>query len=301
MTLQPGLPALPARDPAGHKGTFGSVCVVGGCASAPTVMLGSAVLASLGALRAGAGLCTIAAPQPLLAGMLEANPSATGLPLPVDAQGVILPSEAAAALDAHAARATVMAVGPGLGTSFAAQQVVMRLVAQDSDRPMVLDADALNCLALTREFARDFHCRAVLTPHPAEFARLAQALAIVADPIAPERRAEAAERLAQRLACVVVLKGHRTVVSDGTRTWECRRGNDALAVGGSGDVLTGIVAGLAAQHARQIGLHACACLAVEAHALAAERWVHRNGGTAGMLATELAAEVPAVLPALRES
>ncbi len=264
-------------------------------------MLGSAVLASLGALRSGAGLCMIAAPEPLLPYMLEANPSATGVPLPVDASGELVPSGVAERLDAAAARATVLAVGPGLGTSFAAQQVVVRIASRESDRPVVLDADALNCLALTHDFARDFRCHAVLTPHPAEFARLAKALEISADPIAANARAHAAERLAQRLACVIVLKGRGTVVSDGTLTWVCQCGNDALAVGGSGDVLTGVVAGLLAQYHTEIGAFACACLAVQAHALAAERWTGRAGGTAGMLASELAAEIPGVLPELRNA
>jgi NAD(P)H-hydrate epimerase len=299
MTVSMGLPALPPRDPAGHKGTFGSVCVVAGCAAPPSVMLGSAVLASLGALRAGAALCMVAAPEPLLPSILAANPSATGIPLPVDSHGELMPSGVAERLDAAAARAACMAVGPGLGTGRSAQQVVLRIVAQEDARPVVLDADALNALAAAPDFARDFRCRAIVTPHPGEYARLARALALEEDPVAPERRVHAAERLAQRLGCVVVLKGHGTVVTDGAVTWVCRRGNDALAVGGSGDVLTGAVAGLVAQHHAEIGLHACACLAVEAHAGAGERWVARHGGTAGMLAEELAAEIPAVLADLR--
>lgn len=301
MTVSCGIPALPPRDPAGHKGTFGSVCVVAGCAAPPSVMLGSAVLASLGALRAGAALCIVAAPEPLLASILAANPSATGIPLPVDAKGELLPSGVAERLDAAAARAACMAVGPGLGAGHAAQQVVLRLVAQECARPIVLDADALNALASAPDFSRDFRCRAILTPHPGEYARLARALALDEDAVTPARRVQAAERLAQRVGCVVVLKGHGTVVSDGTVTWVCRRGNDALAVGGSGDVLTGVVAGFVAQHHAALGLHACACLAVEAHARAAERWVERHGGTAGMLAAELAAEIPSVLSDLRAS
>lgn len=291
--------ALPARDPSGHKGTFGSVCVVAGNAAPPTVMLGSAALVALGALRAGASLCQVAAPQPLLPFVLEAVTSATGIALPVDEHGHLMPSGVAACLDMAAARAHVLAVGPGLGTSFAAQQVVIRLVSHETVRPVVLDADALNCLALTPQFLQDFRARAVVTPHPAEYARLARALSLPEDAVTPAVREAAAERLAQRMAAVVVLKGHRTVVSDGARTWTCSHGNDVLAVGGSGDVLTGVVAGLLAQWHSSLGLFECACLAVQAHALAGERWAARTGGTAGMLAQELAAEVPAVLPLLR--
>jgi NAD(P)H-hydrate epimerase len=293
------LPQLPARDPAGHKGTFGTVCVVGGHAAQPVTMLGSVVLASLGALRAGAALCIAAAPEPLVPAILAANPSATGLPLPVDAEGRLVPHAVAAALDLHARRADVLVIGPGLGTGFAEEQVVIRILSQDDGRPVVVDADALNCLASTPRFDLDLRAPMVVTPHPGEFARLAKALSIDAEPIDPVARPHAAERLAQRLGCVAVLKGHGTVVSDGTRTWTCAHGNDALAVGGSGDVLSGVIGGLLAQFGARLGLYDCARIAVEAHALAGERWSARAGGTAGMLAAELAAEIPAALAAMR--
>ena len=292
------LPALPARDPAGHKGTFGTVCVIGGHAAEPTVMLGSVVLASLGALRAGAALCIAAAPEPLVPAILAANPSATGLPLPVDGDGRLVPHAVAAAIDAHVRRAGALVIGPGLGTGFAETQVTMRVLASTDGRPVVVDADAINNLAATPEFHLDLHAPMVLTPHPGEFARIAEALRIDADPVDPVARPHAAERLAQRLGCVVALKGHGTVVSDGRETWTCRRGNDVLAVGGSGDVLAGVVAGIIVQHGRALGLYDCTRLAVEAHALAGERWAERAGGTAGMLAAELAAEIPAALASM---
>ena len=293
------LPALPARDPAGHKGTFGTVCVIGGHAAHPITMLGSVVLASLGALRAGAALCIAAAPEPLLPAILSANPSATGLPLPVDSDGHLVPHAVAAALDTQARRADVLVIGPGMGTGFAEAQVVIRVLAQDDNRPVIVDADALNCLAATPRFDLDLRAPIIMTPHPGEFARLADALHLNVDPIDPVARPAAAERLAQRLGCIVVLKGHGTVVSDGARTWTCTHGNDALAIGGSGDVLSGVIAGLVAQYGDSLGLYNCARLAVQAHALAGEQWSARAGGTAGMLATELAAEIPAAVATLR--
>jgi NAD(P)H-hydrate epimerase len=256
------------------------------------------VLASLGALRAGAALCIAAAPEPLVPAILAANPSATGLPLPVDGEGRLVPHAVAAAIDAHAARAGALVIGPGLGTGFAESQVTMRMLSIDDGRPVVVDADAINNLALMPQFDLDLRAPMVLTPHPGEFARLAEALRIHADPTDPVARPYAAERLAQRLGCVVALKGHGTVVSDGTETWTCRRGNDVLAVGGSGDVLAGVVAGIVVQHGRALGLYDCTRLAVEAHAIAGERWAERAGGTAGMLAAELAAEIPAALASL---
>jgi NAD(P)H-hydrate epimerase len=262
-------------------------------------MLGSVVLASLGALRAGCALCIAAAPEPLVPAILAANPSATGLPLPVDGDGRLVPHAVAEALDLHARRADAFVLGPGLGIGFAEEQVTLRLLSQDDGRPVVVDADAINCLAATPSFDLDLRAPMVLTPHPGEYARIAASLRIDADPIDPVARPHAAERLAQRLGCVVVLKGHGTVVSDGHRTWTCGHGNDALAVGGSGDVLAGVVAGLLAAHGRALGLYDCARLAVEAHAIAGERWARRAGGTAGMLAAELAAEIPAALGAMR--
>lgn len=293
------LAALPMRDPAGHKGTFGTVCVIGGHAAHPVTMLGSVVLASLGALRAGAALCIAAAPEPLLPAILAANPSATGLPLSVDGDGHLVPHAVAAAIDAHARRADVIVIGPGLGTGFAESQVVIRVLSQDDGRPVIVDADALNCLAATPRFDLDLRAPIIMTPHPGEFARLAEALQLNADPIDSNARPAAAERLAQRLGCIVVLKGHGTVVSDGARTWICTHGNDALAIGGSGDVLSGVIGGLVAQYGDALGLYDCARLAVQVHAIAGERWAARAGGTAGMLAAELAAEIPSAIVALR--
>jgi NAD(P)H-hydrate epimerase len=299
MNDVPPLPALPPRDPTGHKGTFGCVCVVGGHAAAPDVMLGSVVLASLGALRAGAALCIAAAPAPLVPAILSANPSATGLPLPVDGDGRLVPHAVAEAIDLHAARANAFVLGPGLGTGFAESQVTVRMLSSDDGRPVVVDADAINNLAAVPRFDADLRAPMVLTPHPGEYRRIAAALRIDLDPTDPVARPAAAERLAQRLGCVVALKGHGTVVSDGHRTWTCAHGNDVLAVGGSGDVLAGVIAGLLAQHGRALGLFDCTRLAVEAHARAGEAWAARAGGTAGMLASELAAEVPVALAAMR--
>lgn len=296
------LPALPTRDTTGHKGSFGTVCVVGGHASQPVTMLGSVVLATLGALRAGAALCIAAAPEPLIPAILSANPSATGLPLPVDGARNLIAHAAAELIDQHASRAGVFVVGPGLGTGINEQQVTMRIVAQDDGRPVVVDADAINCLSLTPRFDLDLRAPAVFTPHPGEYARIAAALGIAGsdcDPVNPLTRVHAAERLAQRLGVIVVLKGHHTVVSNGAESWTCMRGNDALAVAGSGDVLSGVIAGILAQFAKQLGIFDCTRIAVEIHGIAGDRWAARTGGTAGMLAMELCAEIPGAIGALR--
>ena len=295
------LPALPPRDPHGHKGTFGSVLVVGGHAANP-VMLGGPALAARAALRAGCGLCTLAMPAPLLAQALAVAPSATGCALPVDAEGELRPSEVAAAIDPPLARASAVVVGPGLGSGFAVQQVVVRLVSM-VEVPLVVDADALNALASTPDFHRDLRAPTVLTPHPGEFARLAAALGLDRDPVSPQARVSSASALAARLGCVVALKGAGTVVSDGHRVWTCPVEEPALATGGSGDALSGVVAGLAAQFTRpgggaRLGLFEVTCLAVQLHADSAVRWAARHGH-AGMLAQEIADGIPDAMAAMR--
>jgi NAD(P)H-hydrate epimerase len=267
-------------------------------------MIGGPAFTATAALRAGAGLAVLAVPAPLVAAALTIAPSATGLALPVDTDGNLQPSEVATLLDTHLPKYNCLAIGPGLGTGPAQQQVVTRLVGREQPA-MVIDADALNALASVAQFDRDFRVPAVLTPHPGEFARLAQALGIDADlvhPVDAATRSRAAESLAQRIGCVVVLKGAGTVVSDGLETWTNTTGNPALATAGSGDVLTGVIAGLIAQFASlqdgPLSLFDCARLGVYAHGLAADRWrdVH---GDASLLAEDLLRELPDAVASLR--
>jgi NAD(P)H-hydrate epimerase len=298
------LPRLPRRDPEGHKGTFGTVCVIGGQAHAPRVMIGGPAFTASAALRSGAGLCILAVPAPIMAAALVIAPGATGLALPVDRDRALRSSAAAEILDAHLGSADCVAIGPGFGTGDAQQQIVVRLLA-GSETPLVVDADALNTLAALRDFPGDLGAPAILTPHPGEFRRLAKALALGAEAESgatdPARRADAATRLAARLGCVVVLKGAGTVVSDGLGTWTCRAGCAALATAGTGDVLTGVIASFVAQFAREpagLSLYDCARLGVEVHGRAGDRWASRHGD-AGLVAQELIDEIPDVLRDLR--
>lgn len=292
------LPPLPPRPRDGHKGTFGTVLVVGGSSSETTRMIGAPALAGLGALRAGCGLCKLMMPSPILNAALSSLTSATGLPLAVDDEDQVIPFEAVAAFDHAAEDATCIVIGPGLGSAEAARALVLRAVQRDNP-PLVVDADALNVLASIPDLFRDFHAAAILSPHPGEFRRLANAFRITHDPAREESRVPAAEALAQKLGAIVVLKGARTVVSDGQRTWTCPAGDPCMATGGSGDVLAGVTAGLVSQHLRQgHDLFECARAAVAAHALAGESWAAHNA-TAGMLASELANLIPAALETLR--
>ncbi|MFW5653097.1 MAG: NAD(P)H-hydrate dehydratase, partial [Planctomycetota bacterium] len=243
--LMNDLPPLPPRPTDGHKGTFGTVLVLGGCDADGQVMIGAPALTALGALRTGCGLVKLAMPASVLASAIVMTPGATGVPLPQGEDGVLRPSAVASTVDEaiETGRISALALGPGMGIGFEQQQVLIRLTAQD-EVPLVIDADGLNNLAETPEFDADLRAEAVLTPHPGEFARLARALDLDADPKDPKRREAAAELLAQRLGCVVVLKGADTVVTNGAQTWVARYANPVLATAGTGDVLTGVIASL---------------------------------------------------------
>ena len=289
LSFEP-LPALPPRDIAGHKGTFGSVLVIGGCAHAPRTMLGGAMLAARAALRAGAGRVIAAVPAPLAGDALVILP---------EASGELHASGAAEAIDGALREASAVVVGPALGRSAAAEQAVMRLVSL-GEQPLVIDADAIRAFAAHRDAARDLRGTVVFTPHPGEAAALAESLALEIDPVERATRPAAAVALAQRLGAVVALKGHGTVTSDGLRAWRCEQGGAALATGGSGDVLAGVVGAFFAQFSARHALPpgAITALAVEAHARAGDLWAARHGD-AGALAREIADLVPDAMQAMR--
>ncbi len=248
---------LPARLSAGHKGTFGHALLVAGS----TGMVGAAILAGRGALRAGLGLLTIGIPASQAAAVHVALPEALVVPLAEDA-GHIVP---AAVTDLRAAldRATVLAIGPGLSRDEEACATALAVV-RAFDGSVVLDADALYAFSRSPEDLRVLAGRAVLTPHPGEFATLTGSAAAELD----RDRVAAAPAFAKRNGVIVVLKGRPTVIGlpDG-RTYLNPTGNSGLAKGGSGDVLTGVIAGLVAGGA---SLEAAALAGPYVHGLAAD-------------------------------
>lgn len=282
------IPQPPPRPDGAHKGTFGTVIVVGGSQT----MLGAPAIASRAALRSGAGLVKVACASSILPHVLTIEPSATGIALDAsrdtaDAQRRIEQADPQAK--------AVLAIGPGLGQSETAGELVITLLR--GSHAAVLDADGLNLLAKNRLALQSVQTRTaplILTPHPGEYRRLAEALGIDADPTDPDQRPDAAAQLAQALGAVVVLKGQHTVVSDADRFAINQTGNPALATAGSGDVLTGLVASLLAQ-----GLEAfdAARLAAHVHGLAADSWAKRHGKR-GLRALELADELPEAFASL---
>jgi NAD(P)H-hydrate epimerase len=268
------VPQVPARPADGHKGTFGTVVVFGGSPH----MIGAPALSATAALRSGAGLVKLAVPETIVPFAITIEPGATGIPLPHITDSVAVKRTLETIGDD-----TVLAVGPGMGVGDDQQTWLTKLLAKPN--AMVLDADGLNNLS---HLAAEFRGRTgplVVTPHPGEFKRLAHAF-----DIDDASRQHSAAALAKALNATVVLKGQHTVVTDGSRTYINQTGNPALATAGSGDVLTGVIAGLIAQ--RMPPLEA-AVLGVYLHGLAADLWVAKHDGSpAGMLARDIASWIP---------
>ena len=221
----------------GHKGTFGRVLVVAGSRG----MSGAAVLCSSAALRGGAGLVTAAVPQSIQAEVAIGQPCATTIPLADDESGQVsanCSNDLGALVTGH----DVIAAGPGLGTSSGACKLIRDIVCH-AESPLVLDADALNVCAQASLLNGIQKADLVVTPHPGEFSRLTglSIADIAADPTT------AACNFATTFGGIVALKGHRTVVTDGKRVYRNETGNSGMATGGSGDVLTGVIAALIAQ------------------------------------------------------
>jgi hydroxyethylthiazole kinase-like uncharacterized protein yjeF len=277
-------PPPPVRPPDAHKGTFGTVVVVGG---SPT-MIGAPALTAHAALRTGAGLVKIAADVEILPFCLEIEPSATGILL----QELPDPQTLNAFVEGFNEK-TVFAVGPGMGVGPQQQAWVQALT--ETDYRGVLDADGLNNLATlpTPLEASGW----VLTPHPGEYKRLADGPDIDADPTNPQERVDAAGQLARYHHAVVVLKGQHSVVHDGRRAYVNQTGNPALATAGSGDVLTGVIASLMAQGLESFD---AAVLGVHLHGLAADLWA-QDHGQAGLTARDLATRVPDAIESHRRA
>lgn len=255
---------LPRRRRDVHKGDFGHVLVVGGAKG----FGGAARLAAEGALRAGAGWVSVATEADHVEALLAGRPE--------------LMARGFEAMDTLSERASVLAVGPGLGTDERARRLLAR--ALDRGRGLVLDADALTLLA---QAPRRLPPGSIITPHPGEAARLlgCDAAAVQAD------RFAAAAALAEAFACTVVLKGAGTVVAGEGRPAVIAAGNPAMASAGMGDVLTGVIAGLLAQG---LAPWDAARLGALAHAVAGDRAAPAAAGR-GLIASDLLGRLPEVL------
>ena len=270
------------RAAAANKGQFGHVLVVGGTFGSAGGKAGAPAMAALAALRVGAGLVTAAGPAPALAGVSAVAPELMTWPLEASSAGCISDENLAPdRVEKLMAGKTVLAIGPGIGQSPETVKFVTGLLAA-TKIPTVIDADALNILAakpvLLAKLARGRTL--VLTPHPGEMARLMGTT--IAEVQA--RRLEVARGFAERFGVTVVLKGARTLIAhpDGQIAVNTT-GNPAMAKGGSGDLLTGLIAGLLAQYQGDAARAMEA--AVYLHGLAADLAV-REGDEHTLLVTD---------------
>ncbi|MDZ7372476.1 MAG: NAD(P)H-hydrate dehydratase [candidate division KSB1 bacterium] len=280
--------ALPRRPSDAHKNRVGLVYVVAGS----TGMTGAATLTALSALRAGSGLVYLGIPGSLNPILEVKATEVITHPLPEATPGT-LAAEAWPLLEERLQNVHVAAVGPGLGTHPSTAQLVERIV-QLAPVPLVLDADGLNNLSGRTELLASRRWPTVITPHPGELSRLCglSTREILAD------RIEVARRFAQEWRVVLVLKGSPTVTAspDGN-VYVNTTGNAGMATGGSGDVLTGIIASLMGQG---LGALEAAWLGVYVHGLAGDVARERLGQM-GMIAGDILRAVPSVLRALENA
>jgi len=282
--------AFPPRQPASHKGAFGHLLIVAGGLG----KTGAAVLAGTAALRTGAGLVTVATPEPALPIVAAGRPELMTEPLPVDADGGL----AAAAIGRVLALAEgkdAVALGPGIGQAESTRRFVREIVRQ-GEWPLVVDADGLNCLVQGRSRsglpdALPRHAPTVLTPHPGEMARL---IGLTVEEV-QRRRVEVARRLARDTGACVALKGQRTVVASAEGEAAINpTGNAGMATGGTGDVLTGMVGALLA---RGLDPWLAATAAVYVHGRAGDLAAARLG-LASLAAGDLLDTLPDALASL---
>lgn len=277
-----GLPLLRAAE--AHKGSYGHVLVVGGSVGKS----GAAVMAGFAGMRAGAGLVTTATPEPALPIVAAAHPEYMTEPIPATAAGTFAAPRASWTRFEEAAHGkTVLGIGPGIGQNSETQEFIRRIVAE-TDLPMVLDADGLNAFAGQGDslMARN-SAKLVITPHPGEMARLLGCT--IAE--VQKDRVKTAASTAKKWNAHVVLKGFHSIVASPTgQVFVNTTGNPSLAKGGSGDVLTGLLAGLIAQFGTD-DLVRIVALGVYLHGRAADL-LSEQTDESGVLAGEVAQAIP---------
>lgn len=270
------LAILPDRDPWGHKGTFGKILLLCGSRG----FTGAAYLAAMGACRSGAGLTFLGVPESIYAIEAVKLNEPVVFPLP-DRDGKLSLEAIPEILDRLKSMDAVL-IGPGLGQSEDTFHVV-KAVLENAKCPVVLDADGINVIAQHKDILRGRAYPTVLTPHDGEFARLG---GIIGD-----NRMGSAMDMAKELGCILVLKGHRTCITDGIRCYENQTGNPGMAVGGSGDVLAGILVSLLGQGIEPLE---AAAVAVWLHGAAGDICAGKMGQY-GMLPTDMLNVLPRLL------
>lgn len=269
------LSLLPDRTIDAHKGDCGKILLLCGSKG----YTGAAYLAATGALRSGAGLVFLGVPESIYAIEAVKLNEAIVFPLP-DEDGKLSGTAIPEILERLPSMDAVL-IGPGLGQSEGTHQVV-KAVLENAACPVVLDADGINVTAPHKDLVRERTNPTILTPHAGEFARLGGE--------AGDRQA-AAEKMARDLGCIMLLKGHGTVITDGAATYINPTGNPGMAVGGSGDVLAGIITTLLGIGIEPLEAAACGAWL---HGAAGDRCAAEIGQY-GMLPSDMVNVLPRLL------
>lgn len=277
----PQLPQLPPRKPDSHKGDFGTALLIGGARG----MTGAISLSGMAALRGGAGLVKLAVPDTSQAVVAGFEPSYMTIGLPCDDAGRINLT-ARGLLVEVVEKATAVGCGPGLGRSSDLDELVAWLYSE-LKQPTVFDADALNALAAQPELLAQPGGPRVITPHPGEFERLIGTTAR----LSRDDMERQAVEIAAGSNIVVLLKGHRTLITDGKQRSHNATGNPGMATGGTGDVLTGLTTALLCQHLSPFD---AARLAAHVHGLAGDL-AAAEFGEVSLIASDLVRWLPAAL------
>ena len=252
LTHNDVLDILPDRKNDTHKGNYGKILLLCGAKG----YTGAAALAALGALRVGAGLVYLGVPECIYD--IEAKRLLETIVLPLPDDGATLSADALAEISALLNKVDVVVIGCGLGQSVGTESVTKHVLSVFNG-VVIVDADAINVIKNKKEYIKNRKGPTVITPHEGEYARLT-------GHSVGEDRMEAAVGLAKDLSAIVVLKGHRTIITDGKTAYINNTGNPGMAVGGSGDVLAGMIGGLAGQGIPLLEATACAV------------WVHGAAG-----------------------
>ena len=270
------LSILPDRKPDSHKGDYGKILLLCGSRG----YTGAAALAATGALRSGAGLVYLAVPESIYA--IEACKLTEAIVLPLPDEGGTIAMSALPEIRRLLPKMDAVLIGCGLGQS-EGTRAVLETVLREFSGPVVVDADGINLLAKHMDILRERHAPTILTPHTGEFVR-----------IGGDNKADRVSetlRFAMKYGCILLLKGHETVISDGKETYVNQTGNPGMAVGGSGDVLSGIIVSLLGQGIEPLKAAACGA------------WLHGKAGDIcaeeigqyGMLPTDLVEVLPRLL------
>ena len=271
------LDLLPERNSYAHKGNFGKVLLLCGSVG----YTGAAYLAAMGALRSGAGLVYLGVPESIYG--IEATKLNEAIVFPLPEEDGKLCAKALPKIMELLPKMDAVLIGCGMGLSQGTLEVLSAIL-ESAECPVVVDADGINLLSKHKSLLRGRKGSTVLTPHDGEFARLMGKMP-------SEDRTSAAADAANEMGCVMLLKGHETRISDGTVCYRNRTGNPGMAVGGSGDLLAGIIVSLIGQ-----GMSAITATAVAAwlHGAAGDRCAQELGQY-GMLPTDMLLALPRLM------